>query len=81
MVYYREQRSLAVTNMEILTVDQVATRFWCHILQDFHLHLFVAPSKLGSAAVKVSKKLPKMLRKNTSTKESIAPEAVQNISN
>jgi hypothetical protein len=29
----------------------------------------------------VPKKLPKMLRKNTSTKESIAPEAVQNISN
>jgi hypothetical protein len=29
----------------------------------------------------VPKKLPKMLRKNTSTEESIAPEAVQNISN
>jgi hypothetical protein len=36
---------------------------------------------LGSAAAKVPKKLPKMLRKNTSIKESIAPEAVENISN
>jgi hypothetical protein len=50
--------------MKILTVDHVATRFSWHILQDFHLLRFVAPSNLGSVAVKVPKKLQKMLRKN-----------------